>query len=131
MFDWNDLKFFVAVAQHRSTSAADRVLGVDQSTVQRRVAELERAVDQPLVKRHPGGYRLTDFGLALLPHAERIGQAALAFERQLAQAERDVAGVIRVTCPEPIAQRLTHSELLARFHALHPALQVQFVLSDR
>ena len=130
-FDWDDLKHLLAVARHGSTLAAGRALGVDQSTVQRRLAELERRIGQALVRRQPNGYRLTEFGMALLPHAERIEQAVIAFEQHIATATADVAGVIRVTCPEPIVFRITQSTLLERFRALHPALQVQFVMSDK
>ena len=59
-FDWDDLKYFLAVARQGSTLAASRGLGVDQSTVQRRVAELERRLGRELVKRQPTGYRLTE-----------------------------------------------------------------------
>jgi len=59
MFDWDDLRFFLAVARHHSTLAAGRELKVNQSTVQRRLTELERRIGRPLVKRHPTGYRLT------------------------------------------------------------------------
>lgn len=130
-FDWDDLKHLLAVARHGSTLAAGRVLGVDQSTVQRRLVELERRLGQKLVQRQPTGYRLTAFGLALLPHAQRVEQAVTAFEQQIATAAADVSGVVRVTCPEPIVFRITQSTLLKRFRALHPALQVHFVMSDK
>jgi DNA-binding transcriptional LysR family regulator len=130
-FDWDDLKHLLAVAHHGSTLAAGRALGVDQSTVQRRLVELERRIGQALVQRQPGGYRLTAFGQALLPHAERVEQAVTALEQHIATAAADVSGVIRVTCPEPIVLRLTQSTLLDRFHALYPALQVHFVMSDK
>ncbi len=130
-FDWDDLKHLLAVAQHGSTLAAGRALGVDQSTVQRRLVELERRIGQALVQRQPTGYRLTAFGQALLPHAEAVGQAVKAFERHIAIATADVSGVIRVTCPEPIVFRITQSTLLDRFRARHPALQVHFVMSDK
>jgi len=130
-FDWDDLKHLLAVARHGSTLAAGRALGVDQSTVQRRLAELERRIGQPLVQRQPSGYRLTDFGQALLPHAERVEQAVQAFQQHLATAAAEVAGVVRVTCPEPIVLRITQSTLLDRFRALYPALQVHFVMSDK
>lgn len=130
-FDWDDLKHLLAVARHGSTLAAGRALGVDQSTVQRRLAGLERRLGQPLVQRQPTGYRLTEFGQALLPHAEQVEQAVLAFERQVACAAAEVAGVVRVTCPEPIVLRITRSALLDRFHARHPKLRVHFVMSDR
>lgn len=130
-FDWDDLKHLLAVARHGSTLAAGRALGVDQSTVQRRLVELERRIGQALVQREPSGYRLTEFGQALLPHAERVEHAVTAFEQHIATATADVSGVIRVTCPEPIVFRITQSTLLERFHALHPALQVHFVMSDK
>ncbi len=130
-FDWDDLKHLLAVARHGSTLAAGRALGVDQSTVQRRLAELERRIGQALVQRLPSGYRLTEFGQALLPHAQRVEQAVTAFEQQVATAAAAVAGVIRVTCPEPIVLRITRSGLLDRFRARHPALEVHFVMSDK
>ena len=130
-FDWDDLKHLLAVARHGSTLAAGRALGVDQSTVQRRLVELERRIGQALVQRQPSGYRLTAFGQAVLPHAEQVEQAVKAFEQQIATAAADLAGVIRVTCPEPIVLRITQSPLLGRFRAQYPGLQLHFVMSDK
>ena len=131
MFDWNDLRYFLAVARHRSTLAAARALKMNQSTVQRRVAELERQVGRKLVKRSPTGYRLTELGQEMLAYAERVEQAVAAFEERLEGAKRDAVGVIRVTCPEPLVYRITQSSLLERFQAQHPGLRVEFVMSDR
>ena len=130
-FDWDDLKHLLAVARQGSTLAAGRSLGVDQSTVQRRLAELERRIGQSLVQRQPTGYRLTEFGQEMLPFAEAVEQAVLGFERQLRTLGGEAAGVIRMTCPEPIVNRITQTGLLDRFHARHPALRVQFVMSDK
>ncbi len=105
-FDWDDLKHLLAVARHGSTLAAGRALGVDQSTVQRRLAELERRVGQSLVQRQPTGYRLTEFGQEVLPFAEAIERSVQAFERQIRTLGTQTAGVIRVTCPEPIVNRM-------------------------
>ena len=131
MFDWNDLRYFLAVARHRSTLAAARALKMNQSTVQRRVAELERQVGRKLVKRSPTGYRLTELGQEMLAYAERVEQAVAAFEERLEGVKRDAVGVIRVTCPEPLVYRITQSSLLERFQAQHPGLRVEFVMSDR
>lgn len=131
MFDRDDLKYFVAVARHGSTLAAGRALKVDQSTVQRRLAELERRIGRPLVARNSTGYRLTESGRQMLVHAERVEHAVNDFARQLEVTQREVAGIIRVTCPEPIVYRITQSNLLDRFHARHPALRVEFVMSDK
>ena len=130
-FDWDDLKHLLAVARHGSTLAAGRALGVDQSTVQRRLVELERRIGQSLVQRQPTGYRLTEFGQAMLPFAEAVERSVQAFERQLCTLGTETAGVIRVTCPEPIVNRIMQTGLLDRFHARHPTLRVQFVMSDK
>ena len=131
MFDWNDLRYLLAVARHRSTIAAGKALGLSQSTVHRRLTELERRIGRQLVTRHATGYRLTEFGEQLLSYAERIEAAVNDLERQVTGATRDVTGVIRVTCPEPIVYRMTQSKLIDRFHARHPKLRVEFVTSDR
>ena len=131
MFDWNDLRYFLAVAQHHSTTAAGRALKVDQSTVQRRLAELERRIGQPLVKRHPTGYRLTEFGQLLLPHAQDVERAVLGLQQNIGGAQREITGMVRVTCPEPLVYRITASPLLERFNARYPGLKVEFLMSDR
>jgi DNA-binding transcriptional LysR family regulator len=129
MFDWNDLTYFLAVARHGSTIAAGKALGLSQSTVHRRLSELERRLGHKLVTRHTTGYRLTAFGEALLPHAEHVEAAIKELVRHVGDAVHDAAGIIRVTCPEPIVYRMT--ALIDRFHAEHPKLRVEFVTSDR
>jgi DNA-binding transcriptional LysR family regulator len=130
-FDWDDLKHLLAVARHGSTLAAGRALGVDQSTVQRRLVELERRLGQSLVQRQPSGYRLTEFGQEMLPFAEGVERSVHTFERQLQMLGTETIGVIRLTCPEPIVNRIMQAGLIDRFHARHPALRVQFVMSDK
>src|SRR6185503_16668797 len=83
-FDWNDLRHFLAVAGNDSTTAAARVLGVSQSTVHRRLAELERCLGQELFIRHSGGIRLSEFGQHLQPMAQRVDEAVAALQRHVA-----------------------------------------------
>jgi DNA-binding transcriptional LysR family regulator len=131
MFEWSDLRYFLAVARHGSTLAAGKALRVSQSTVQRRLTELERKLGRPLVTRHTTGYKLTEFGEQMLPHAEQVERAAEAFEQHRDTIGRGEVGVVRVTCPEPIMYRITQSKLLDRFHARYPGLRVEFVMSDK
>ena len=129
MFDWNDLKHFLAVAREGSTISAGKALGLSQSTVHRRLSELEARLGRELVARHATGYRLTEFGEELVAYAERVETAVKNFEQHVSDAARDRAGVIRVTCPEPIVYRMTG--FIDRFQARHPKLRVEFVTSDR
>jgi len=131
MFDWNDLRFFLAVAKEGSTLAAAKALGVNQSTVQRRLADLEAQLGQRLVERLPTGYQLTELGTAILPQAQAVAASAADFEQALRVLGRADVGVIRVTCPESISFRLTQAGILDRFQAKHPGLKVEFVLSDQ
>lgn len=131
MFDWNDLKYLLAVAEHQSTLAAARALGVNQSTVQRRLAELDRGFGQPVATRQPTGYRLTPFGEALVPHARHVALAVAVLEQQLQVLRRELVGVVRVTGPEPLVFRIQQTDLLDRFHARYPGLRVEFVMSDK
>ena len=130
MFDWDDLKHFLAVAQHGSTTAAARVMNIDQSTVQRRLAALEQRIGQSLVERQTTGYQLTAYGKSALPFAQAIEQRVLAFENFLQSSARELKGVLRLTCPEPIVLRISKSTLLERLYAAHPGLRVEFVMSD-
>jgi DNA-binding transcriptional LysR family regulator len=61
----------------------------------------------------------------------RVEAAIHDLESLVTGAARDVAGVIRITCPEPIVYRITRSGLVERFHARHPNLRVEFVTGDR
>jgi DNA-binding transcriptional LysR family regulator len=130
MFDWNDLKHFLAFARTGSMLAAAKALGVNQSTVSRRLAELEERLGRRLVERHLGGYRLTELGEQLWPDAERIEAAVAAFERHLASCQKEITGMLRLTCPTTIAHRLARTSLIDAFHARHPGLRVELVMSD-
>jgi len=130
MFDWNDLRYFLAVARRGSTIAAADALKVNQSTVQRRLAVLEQAIGRKLVQRLPAGYGLTETGRALQPHAEAVEAAVLSFERQIAAVDTALTGTIRVTCPEGIAY-LVLTPLIEKFQTRYPGLKIDVVLTDR
>ncbi len=75
--DWNDIKLLLACAEHGGFAGAAVALGIDQTTVSRRVAMLEAAVGRPLFSRRRSGASPTIAGLALLERA-RVTQAAIA-----------------------------------------------------
>lgn len=129
MLDWDDMKYLLAVARHGSTTAAAKALGVNQSTVQRRMAELERQVGRALLLRRMSGYELTPLGRELVPLAEAVALAVDAFERRAKRTGADGRDIIRLTCPEPVLGRLR--PLIDRFHQRYPMFQVEFVTSDR
>jgi len=131
MFEWSDLRYFLAVARAGSTLAATRMLGTSQSTVHRRLMELESRIDRKLVKRGATGYELTELGACLLADAERVENAIAAFERRAQAADQNLTGSVRVTCSSTLADRLARSSLIGAFHSRYPGLRVEFVVTDR
>jgi DNA-binding transcriptional LysR family regulator len=130
-FDWDDLRHFLAVARHGSTIQAAKALGMNQSTVQRRIAALERQLGRRLFDRCPEGYRLTRLGEELRPIAERVETDISDFSRQSASSHTELVGTIRVTCPETAGYRIIKSPILDAFHARYPGLRVEMVMVDR
>src|SRR4051812_9814260 len=103
MFDWNDLKAFLAVARGGSTLAAAKALGVNQTTAARRIETLEQAVSLKLFERGQTGSRLTEAGRDLLGEAERVERACEAFDNRAKAHQRGLTGSIRITCIEILA----------------------------
>ncbi len=131
MFDWNDLKYFLAVARAGSTLAAAKSLRVNQSTVRRRLQELERQLGCELVRRHPTGYRLTEMGEHIREHALRVEIAVSDFERTVSAKSNEIRGTVKITCPEALGPRLIGTRLIEKFNARYPDVRIEFVMSDR
>jgi DNA-binding transcriptional LysR family regulator len=98
--------------------------------VQRRIAALEQSIRRELVERHPTGYRLTEFGKALVPHAEEVERSVAALGRQITSGGQELGGTLRVTCPEGMASRLL-APLIEDFRARYPELRVDLIMTDR
>jgi DNA-binding transcriptional LysR family regulator len=130
-FAWDDLRHFLVFARAGSMQAAAKVLGVNQSTVQRRIADLETCVGHRLVERHLGSYRLTALGEDLRPVAEGVEAAVAAFARHLAACAKDPTGTVRMTCGSSVAACLRRTPLIDAFHARYPGLRLELVISDR
>ena len=131
MFTWDDLKYFLAFARTGSMLAAAKALHVNQSTVQRRLAELERELGRQLVARQGSSYKLTSQGKELLQSAERVEVAVAVFERDASACDRSLVGTVRVTTTGFVAERLRKSALIDAFHSRYRDLSVELVVSDR
>lgn len=129
-FDWNDLRYLLAIAREGSTLAAARALHVNQSTVQRRLSELEQRLGCALAERHPAGYRLTEQGRKLLLFAKRVEEDVHALQRHAATFDTRMSGSVRVTCSTAVAYRLTKSALLDDFHKLYPGITVTLLMTE-
>ena len=124
--DWNHLQDFLAVARTGRLTAGARHMGVDHTTLARRIAALEAALKARLFDRSPQGYALTAHGERLMVRAEGVESLILAAQAEVGEADLSVSGVVRIGAPEGfgsyfLAPRLPH--LAER----HPDLEIQLV----
>ena len=131
MEDWNELRLVLAVARAGSLTSAASLLGIDHSTVFRRLNALEQRLAVRLFERLPGGvYQLTSAGERMAAAAERMEDEALALARDIAGADGRLSGRLRVTSSETLAySRLTKH--LAEFRAVHPGIVVELAIENR
>lgn len=130
MFDWDDLRFVLAVHRAGSTLAAAKALKVSQTTVARRIEAFEKAIASPLFERRPEGYRATPRALAIIAEAERMEAAATAVANQAAAWRRGATATIRITATELVAS-LVVAPLVAELRHAHPGLTVEIHADDR
>lgn len=129
MFDWNDLKFFIAVAEAGSTLSAAQAMRVSQTTVARRIAALERATGVTLFERRQAGYALTPPGEAMLASAIAVRDAADRFGEAAEARSRDVGGTVSLTTMEIFAVTVL-PPVLRDLRAAHPEIHIRLDSSD-
>lgn len=130
MLDWDDLRFFLAIARTGSLSAAARELRVTQSTVGRRLASLESGLGARLLHRTPEGYVPTLAGEAILGQVERVEAEALAVERAVGGRDAQLQGVVRVAAAETLASHVLAPSLCA-LHEDHPDISFEMLANVR
>lgn len=128
--EWSDLRIFLAIARHGTLGAAARRLGQTQPTMGRRLRAMEAALGHTLFQRTRDGFVLTDEGQAVLAHAERIEDEALALQRELAGGEARLEGLLRISCSDWFGVVLL-TPVLAEFAGLHPQVTVELLTDPR
>jgi len=105
-WQWDDVRFFLAVARTGSLSAAARALGVGHVTVGRRITALEKRLGVTLLARAPDGFATTSAGETVLRQCIAMENAALDLERAAAGRDMVAAGSVRVTTTEALGYQL-------------------------
>lgn len=127
--DWDDLKYFLAVARSGSALGAAKALRVNQTTVTRRLTALEAALGIPLFERRQAGYALTPAGEALVERAKAVEAAVGAFAEAAGAQSREVSGSVCLTMQEIYAVTVL-PPILRDLHEVHPALRVELDTAD-
>ena len=128
--DWDNAKFFLAVAREGQMLGAARRLGTSQARLSRRIAALEEAVGARLLERTTKGSDLTEDGRAFFETAERIEAEMLGGIARLQGQGGEVRGTIRIGAPDGFGSAFL-APRLGRLTALYPDLHVQLVPMPR
>ena len=127
--DWSDFKVLIALSEAGSVAGAARLLGVDASTVSRRLAALEDAVGATLVIRGGRDFAITADGRSVLAAAQEMADATSRAANAIRAGKQEVAGLVRLSCIAAFARAL--SGLLPLVKERHPALDLAILVSNR
>lgn len=127
--DWNDVAVFLVLARHRNLSETGRVLGINHTTVGRRIRALEDRLNQRLFKRTRLGFLLTDAGQHLLRHAEGMEEYAHSIALEFTSAREAPGGVVRLATMEALGS-LYLAPRMASLYRQQPSVRVELVTAS-
>lgn len=130
MLNWDDLRLFLSIARSGSFVASARQLGLNHTTLARRVTILEQSLGTRLFDRSPRGVQPTRAGLDLVEHAGRIEEEVLAAGRRVERQDGAVSGVVRLATTESFGTHFI-APRVHLLHARHPQIELELVPESR
>jgi DNA-binding transcriptional LysR family regulator len=124
--EWTDLRYFLAAVRGGNLSAAARELGVNYTTVGRRLDALQQQLGATLIQRTPDGLTLTRAGEAVKDLCEKIDASVLEIERRASGQDREPGGTVRLTATETLAARFL-IPAMAELRRAHPEIEVELI----
>ncbi len=124
--DWDSFRHVLAIGEAGSLAGAARALGVNHTTVLRRLDALEQSLGTRLFERQRNGYLPTDTGRLLLEQARHMALRADEIERQVLGADRELTGPLRVTTAFAVMEHLL-PQPLADFSRAYPKIEVEVI----
>jgi DNA-binding transcriptional LysR family regulator len=130
LMDWNDLRYILTIARAGTLAAAARRLGVNQTTVARRLAAAEAALGTRLFERVDGALYPTERGEAAVSRAAHVEREVQALKQGIGDADADAAGLVRITAVPVLVNRLL-VPALPQLYARHPRLRIELIAEPR
>ncbi|MCZ6839319.1 MAG: LysR family transcriptional regulator [Alphaproteobacteria bacterium] len=127
--NWDDYRYFLAIARARSLTAAGRALGVSQPTVSRRLEAMELRLKVRLFDRTQRGYEMTPAAMDIYETIERVGEDLSDIERKVFGKDLQLTGSLRVTCTEVLLNGYL-APYVWQFLDRHPGIEFGVICSD-
>jgi DNA-binding transcriptional LysR family regulator len=128
-FKWEDLRYFLAVAQAGNLSAAARSLGVNHATVFRRISSLEKNLGVRLFDRFPDGYVLTAAGEEMVNSVSRIDERITSLSFRISGHDHRLTGTLRVSTTDSLGFILLQPHLY-QFHQKYPQIRLELITNN-
>lgn len=126
--DWNDIYQFLAIANAGSATQAAVQLGINHTTVYRRIASLEQKIGKKLFERSSTGWLITPLGERILSYAQSMAEDANAIERKILSEAQDLSGTLRITAGESCMDNIL-MPVVRQFTTRYPEVQVDIITS--
>ncbi|BCE00419.1 LysR family transcriptional regulator [Marinicellulosiphila megalodicopiae] len=126
--NWDDLKYFLAVARNGSVRSAAKVLGVNHTTVSRRIKQFEEDLGERLFDRSNGGYERTIIADEIYQEAIHLEERMFNVSRKVACKDQTLTGDIRITVPEGVGECLLMPSF-SKFCDSHTKINIEIISS--
>ncbi|MCG7963438.1 MAG: LysR family transcriptional regulator [Candidatus Thiodiazotropha taylori] len=126
--DWSDIHQFLAIASAGSATQAAAKLGINHTTVYRRMAGLERKIGKKLFERSTSGWLITPLGEQILSYAESMAEDANTIERKILSDTQDLSGTLRITVGESCTDSIL-MPVIRQFTTRYPEVQLEIITS--
>ena len=127
--NWDDHRYFLAIARESSLTAAGKALGVSQPTISRRLKAMEAKLKVRLFDRTPQGYELTAIGMDLFDTVQRVEEYLAEADRNIYGKDQDLTGGLRITCTEILLNGYL-SPFVWQFLSQNPGIELSVVCTD-
>jgi DNA-binding transcriptional LysR family regulator len=121
--EWSDIKYYLAVMREGSVTQAGKSLGVNHTTVSRRITAFEKKLNVRLFDRLPTGYKATDAADKIFNHALQMEESALSIDREILGGDHELRGSLRLAIETYVASRLLFP-YLAEFRRRYPFIEL-------
>jgi DNA-binding transcriptional LysR family regulator len=123
IMNWDDLRYFLALSRAGSVSRAGKALGVNHTTVARRIGTLENELKTRLFERTSEGYEMTQAAEDMYEHALQMEERAQAIDREVFAQDAELKGPLKLTVSHDVASRLIVPKL-TEFHRAYPGIDL-------
>ena len=130
MFNWNDLNSFLALSRCSKLKLASKKLKVEPTTIARRIARLEKNIESDLFNKSPKGYILTEKGVELLRHVEKIENEVFEINEYFLKSNPKIRGKVRLSVGEGLGVEII-SKNLNLFYERFPEIEIELLADTK